>query len=55
MVMTGAGSDRRYYEQCALSELKNALRPGDIWVKGLRQFKDSKTALLAARMWSKPN
>ena len=53
--MTGAGSDRRYYEQCALSELKNALRPGDIWVNGLRQFKDSKTTLLAAGMWSEPN
>ncbi len=40
LVMTDAGTDRRYYELCALSELKNALRSGDIWVQGSRQFKD---------------
>lgn len=32
--------DRHYYELCALSELNNALRSGDIWVQGSRQFKD---------------
>jgi hypothetical protein len=32
--------DRRFYELCALAELKNALRSGDIWVQGSRQFKD---------------
>src|SRR3546814_16979447 len=37
LVMTDAGIDRRYYELCALSELKNALRSGDIWVQGSRQ------------------
>ena len=40
LVMTGTGIDRRYYELCALSEMKNALRSGDIWVQGSRQFKD---------------
>ncbi|MDR2014828.1 MAG: Tn3 family transposase, partial [Azoarcus sp.] len=40
LVMTDAGIDRRYYELCALSEMKNALRSGDIWVQGSRQFKD---------------
>src|SRR5260363_150182 len=40
LVMNDAGIDRRYYELCALSELKNALRSGDIWVQGSRQFKD---------------
>ena len=40
LVMTDIGIDRRYYELCALSELKNALRSGDIWVQGSRQFKD---------------
>jgi Transposase. len=40
LVMTETGIDRRYYELCALSELKNALRSGDIWVQGSRQFKD---------------
>lgn len=40
LVMTDTGIDRRYYELRALSELKNALRSGDIWVQGSRQFKD---------------
>ena len=39
LVFTDQGTDRRYYELCALSELKNALRSGDIWVQGSRQFK----------------
>ncbi|MBA3014368.1 MAG: Tn3 family transposase [Proteobacteria bacterium] len=40
LVLTSDGIDRRYYELCALSELKNALRSGDVWVQGSRQFKD---------------
>ena len=33
------GISRRYYELCLLSERKNSLRSGDIWVQGSRQFK----------------
>jgi TnpA family transposase len=40
LVLTDEGIDRRYYELCTLSELKNALRSGDVWVQGSRQFKD---------------
>lgn len=40
LVLTDEGIDRRYYELCELSELKNALRSGDVWVQGSRQFKD---------------
>lgn len=40
LVLTDDGIDRHYYELCALAELKNALRSGDIWVQGSRQFKD---------------
>jgi TnpA family transposase len=40
LVVTHEGIDRRYYEICVMSELKNALRSGDIWVEGSRQFKD---------------
>jgi uncharacterized protein DUF4158/Tn3 transposase DDE domain-containing protein len=40
LVFTAAGVDRRFYELCTLAELKNALRSGDIWVEGSRQFKD---------------
>ena len=39
LVLTDEGLDRRYYELCVLSEFKNALRSGDIWVQGSRQFK----------------
>jgi len=48
LVFTEGGVDRRYYELCALSELKNALRSGDIWVQGSRQFKDFEEYLLPA-------
>ena len=40
LVHTEDGIDRRYYELCVLSALKNALRSGDMWVQGSRQFKD---------------
>jgi TnpA family transposase len=44
--ITDTGLDRRYYELCALSELKNALRSGDVWVQGSRQFKDFEDYLM---------
>jgi hypothetical protein len=40
------GVDRRFYELCALTELKNRLRSGDVWVTGSRQFKDFEAYLL---------
>lgn len=39
LVYTDEGIDVKYYEMCVLLELKNALRSGDIWVQGSRQFK----------------
>lgn len=47
LVVTDTGIDRRYYELCALSEMKNALRSGDMWVQGSRQFKDFEDYLIA--------
>ena len=46
------GFDRRYYELCLLSELKNALRSSDIWVEGSRQFKDFEEYLLPVQTFS---
>lgn len=46
LVVTEEGIDRRFYELCALSELKNSLRSGDIWVQGSRQFRDFDEYLL---------
>jgi TnpA family transposase len=48
LVHTPEGLDRRFYELCVLSELKNSLRSGDIWVAGSRQFKDFEEYLLPA-------
>jgi hypothetical protein len=52
LVLTDGGVDRRFYELCALSELKNALRSGDIWVRGSRQFTDFNEYLLPAKQFS---
>ena len=52
LVFTDAGLDRRFYELCALAELKNALRSGDIWVQGSRQFKDFDEYLIPSERFS---
>jgi TnpA family transposase len=52
LVFTADGVDRRFWELCALSELKNALRSGDIWVQGSRQFRDFDEYLLPARKFA---
>ncbi|MBS1213130.1 MAG: transposase [Proteobacteria bacterium] len=39
-VKSEGGLNRCYYELCVLSEIRNALRSGDLWVVGSRQFKD---------------
>jgi hypothetical protein len=44
--ISGTDIDQRYYELCVLAELKNALRSGDLWVQGSRQFKDFEDYLL---------
>ncbi|CZF80988.1 Tn3 family transposase [Grimontia marina] len=40
------GVNRRYYELCVFSELRHALRAGDIWVQHSRQFMDFEAYLL---------
>lgn len=52
LVHTPEGLDRRFYELCVLSELKNSLRSGDIWVQGSRQFKDFEEYLLPAQRFT---
>lgn len=42
----GLPIDRRYYELCVLSELRDHLRAGDIWVAGSRQYKNFETHLI---------
>lgn len=45
-ITTDKGIDRRFYEMATMSELKGALRSGDVWVVGSRQFKDFDEYLL---------
>ena len=51
-VITEQGIDRRFYELCVLSELKNRLRSGDVWVLGSRQFKDFDAYLLDSKRFT---
>lgn len=53
LVFTENRLDRRYYEICVLSELKNSLRSGDIWVHGSRQFRNFYDYLLPADKFCK--
>ena len=46
LVIVNGSIDPRFYEICALSELKNSLRSGDIWVSGSRQFRNFDEYLL---------
>jgi TnpA family transposase len=44
-VMPCGEIDRKAYEICALSELRDRLRAGDVWVEGSRQFRDFESCL----------
>lgn len=46
LVFTENGTDRKFYELCIFSELKNHLRSGDLWVQGSRQYKDFEDYLI---------
>lgn len=48
LVFTENGIDRKFYELCIFSELKNHLRSGDLWVQGSRQYKDFEDYLIPA-------
>ena len=52
LVMTDTGIDRRFHEPCALLELKNKLRSGDVWVQGSRQFKDFNEYLVPSEQFT---
>ena len=45
-VMRDGVVDRAAYELCALSQLRDRLRAGDIWVAGSRQFRDFDSYLI---------
>jgi TnpA family transposase len=39
--------DRRHYELCVLSELRDRLRAGDVWVAGSRQYRSVEERLIS--------
>jgi hypothetical protein len=46
-VLRGGSIDRRYYELCVLSELRNRLRAGDVWVVGSRRYRAFEERLIS--------
>lgn len=45
--------NRQYYEMAALTELKNFIRSGDVWVEGSRLHKDFEEYLVSKDDWVK--
>jgi len=46
-VLRAGGIDRRYYELCVLSELRDRLRAGDVWVVGSRRYRAFEERLIS--------
>ena len=47
LVLPGGDIDRRHYELCALSELRDRLRAGDVWAAGSRQYRSFEERLIS--------
>ena len=52
-VMPNGAIDRRYYELCVLSELRDRLRAGDVWVAGSRQYRSFEERLISPETLAK--
>jgi TnpA family transposase len=46
-VLANGSIDRRYYELCVLSELRDRLRAGDVWVTGSRRYRSFEARLIS--------
>src|SRR5436190_6243317 len=46
-VLPGGAIDRRYHELCVLSELRDRLRAGDVWVVGSRRYRAFEERLIS--------
>ena len=49
----GGTINRRFYELCTLSALRDRLRSGDVWVRGSRQYRSFETYLIPAETFEK--
>ena len=43
--------DRRYWELCLLTVLREALRSGDVWIEGSRRYADPQSYLIPKASW----
>jgi hypothetical protein len=48
-VMPAGVIDRRHYEICVLSELRDRLRAGEVWVAGSRQYRSAEERLISKK------
>jgi hypothetical protein len=46
--VSGGVIDRRYYELCVLSELRDRLHAGDVWVVGSRRYRSFEERLISS-------
>jgi hypothetical protein len=46
-ILSAGGIDRRYYELCVLSELRDRLRAGEVWVASSRQYRSFEERLIS--------
>ncbi len=51
--MPGGTINHRYYELCVLSELRDRLRAGDVWVRGSRQYRSFEERLVSRETMEK--
>jgi hypothetical protein len=49
--ISGGGIDRHHWELCLLSEMRGALRAGEIWVQGSRRYTDPERFLISRADW----
>ena len=52
LVLTPEGIDKKHYALCVASEMRTAIRSGDVWVSGSRQFKDFGDYLLPEKQYT---
>ncbi len=51
MAEEGDKINRRYYELCALNELRGALRAGNVWIKNSRRYANPESYLIDKKQW----
>jgi TnpA family transposase len=53
LIVADGGLDRHHWELCVLSELRLALRSGDIWVRGSRRYQPIDSYLIPRHEWDR--